>query len=124
MKILLAEDDVNLGEQIVYRLKKQEGYEVEWVLDGEEAYHNAVNFFYDVVILDWMMPNGNGEEICRHLRKQGYFGGILLLSGTEIDENRTEWLESGVDDYLVKPFEFDEFLARLQAFPAYTGIQG
>jgi two-component system, OmpR family, response regulator QseB len=62
MKVLIAEDDVNLGEQIVYRLKKQEGYEVEWVLDGEEAYHTAVHSFYDVVILDWMMPNGNGEE--------------------------------------------------------------
>jgi DNA-binding response OmpR family regulator len=118
MKILLAEDDVNLGEQIVYKLQKQEGYEIEWVLDGEEAYHNAIHSSYDVVILDWMMPNGNGEEICRHLRKQGYCGGILLLTGTEGDENRTEWFESGIDDYLVKPFEFDEFLALLQVFSA------
>jgi DNA-binding response OmpR family regulator len=115
MNILLAEDDVTLGELIVYMLKKKAGYKVEWVMEGEDAYYYATNSHYDVLVLDWMMPNRDGVEICRHLRKQGYSGAILMLTAKDSVQDRIEGLDSGADDYLVKPFEIDELLARLRA---------
>lgn len=115
MNILLAEDDIKLGELIVYMLKKKAGYKVEWVQDGEEAYYYASNSHYDVLILDWMMPKGDGVEVCRRLRKQGYSGAILMLTAKDTVQDRIEGLDSGADDYLVKPFEIDELLARLRA---------
>ncbi|MCM3654669.1 response regulator transcription factor [Metabacillus litoralis] len=115
MNILLAEDDVTLGELIVYMLKKKAGYKVEWVMEGEDAYYYATNSHYDVLVLDWMMPNRDGVEVCRHLRKQGYSGAILMLTAKDSVQDRIEGLDSGADDYLVKPFEIDELLARLRA---------
>lgn len=114
MKILLAEDDSQLGELIVYMLNKS-GYKVEWVMEGEDAFYYAVNSHYDVLILDWMMPNGDGVDVCRRLRKQGYSGAILMLTAKDTVEDRIEGLDSGADDYLVKPFEIGELLARLRA---------
>jgi DNA-binding response OmpR family regulator len=115
MNILLAEDDSKLGELIVYMLQKKAGYKVEWVQEGEDAYYYASNSNYDVVVLDWMMPNGNGVEVCRRLRKQGYSGAILMLTAKDTVQDRIVGLDSGADDYLVKPFEIDELLARLRA---------
>ena len=115
MNILLAEDDSKLGELIGYMLKKKAEYKVEWVQEGEDAYYYAVNSHYDVVILDWMMPNGSGVEVCRSLRKHGYSGAILMLTAKDTVQDRIEGLDSGADDYLVKPFEIDELLARLRA---------
>lgn len=114
MKILLAEDDSQLGELIVYMLTKS-GYKVEWVMEGEDAYYYATNAHYDVLILDWMMPNGDGVDVCRRLRKQGYPGAILMLTAKDTVEDRIEGLDSGADDYLVKPFEIGELQARLRA---------
>lgn len=115
MNILLAEDDSKLGELIVYMLRKKGGYKVEWVLDGEDAYYYADSSHYDVLILDWMMPNANGVEVCRRLRKRGYSGAVLMLTAKDTVADRIEGLDSGADDYLVKPFEIDELLARLRA---------
>lgn len=115
MTILLAEDDLRLGELIVYMLKKMGHYQVEWVTDGEDAYYYAASTHYDVVIMDWMMPNGTGVEVCARLRKQGYSGAILMLTAKDTVGDRIEGLDSGADDYLVKPFEIDELLARLRA---------
>lgn len=115
MNILLAEDDVKLGELIVYMLKKKAGYKVEWVQNGEDAYYYAENSHNDVLILDWMMPNGDGVEVCSRLRKQGYSGAILMLTAKDTVQDRIDGLDSGADDYLVKPFEIDELLARLRA---------
>lgn len=114
MKILLAEDDSQLGELVVYMLTKS-GYKVEWVMEGEDAFYYAVNSHYDVLVLDWMMPNGDGVEVCRRLRNQGYSGAILMLTAKDTVEDRIEGLDSGADDYLVKPFEIGELLARLRA---------
>ncbi|MBV7506100.1 response regulator transcription factor [Bacillus sp. sid0103] len=115
MNILLAEDDIRLGELIVYMLKKKGGYQVEWITEGEDAYYYATSAHYDVVIMDWMMPNGTGVEICRRLRNQGYSGAILMLTAKDTVGDRIEGLDSGADDYLVKPFEIDELLARIRA---------
>jgi len=120
MKILLAEDDDYLGELIVHLLKKKGNASVDWVMEGEEAYDYALASFYDVIILDWMMPNGDGVSICRRLRKNGYHGAILMLTAKDAVSDRVEGLEAGADDYLIKPFEIDELLARLKALSRRT----
>jgi len=115
MNILLAEDDEKLGELIRYMVKKKAGYQVEWVKEGEDAYFYSISSHYDVLILDWMMPNGSGVDVCRRLRKEGYSGAILMLTAKDAVEDRIAGLDSGADDYLIKPFEIDELLARLRA---------
>ena len=115
MNILLAEDDMRLGELICYMVKKKVGYQIEWVTEGEDAYYYSTTSHYDVLILDWMMPNGSGVDVCQRLRKEGYSGAILMLTAKDSVEDRIRGLDSGADDYLVKPFEIDELLARLRA---------
>jgi DNA-binding response OmpR family regulator len=115
MNILLAEDDIYLGELIVHMVKKKGGYNVDWVTQGEDAYEYALASHYEVVILDWMMPGGDGIEICRRLRKEAYSGAILMLTAKDSLQDRVAGLDSGADDYLIKPFEIDELLARLRA---------
>jgi len=115
LNILLAEDDLKLGELICYMLKKKAGYKVDWVTDGDDAFYYAKNTHYDVLILDWMMPNLTGIEVCSKLRKEGYAGAILMLTAKDAVDDRIEGLDSGADDYLVKPFEINELLARLRA---------
>jgi DNA-binding response OmpR family regulator len=120
MKILLAEDDDYLGELIVHLLKKKGISNLDWVMEGEDAYDYALASFYDVIILDWMMPNGDGVSICRRLRKNGYHGAILMLTAKDAVSDRVEGLEAGADDYLIKPFEIEELLARLKALSRRT----
>ncbi|WP_077215304.1 response regulator transcription factor [Bacillus dakarensis] len=115
MNILLAEDDLQLGELIGFMLKKKGGYKVDWVMEGEDAYEYAKASHYDVMILDWMMPNGDGISICRKLRSESYAGAILMLTARDTVEDRINGLDAGADDYLIKPFEIEELLARLRA---------
>lgn len=114
MNILLAEDDLQLGELLGFMLKKV-GYQVDWVMEGNDAYEYAKVSHYDVLILDWMMPNGDGISICRKLRREGYSKAILMLTAKDAVEDRINGLDAGADDYLIKPFEIDELLARLRA---------
>lgn len=83
--------------------------------EGRDAYFYAVDAHYDILILDWMMPNGDGVEICQQLRKEGYNGAILMLTAKDAVQDRVHGLDAGADDYMVKPFEIDELLARLRA---------
>ncbi|WP_044736077.1 response regulator transcription factor [Geobacillus kaustophilus] len=122
MKILLAEDDLHLGELIVHLLKKKGIDHIDWVQEGEDAYDYALAEFYDVVVLDWMLPNGDGVEICRRLRQNGYTGAILMLTAKDAVKDRVTGLEAGADDYLVKPFEIDELAARLKALARRTFV--
>ncbi|NNU85384.1 response regulator transcription factor [Geobacillus sp. BMUD] len=122
MKVLLAEDDLHLGELIVHLLKKKGIDHIDWVQEGEDAYDYAMAEFYDVVVLDWMLPNGDGVEICRRLRQNGYTGAILMLTAKDAVQDRVTGLESGADDYLVKPFEIDELVARLKALARRTFV--
>jgi DNA-binding response OmpR family regulator len=115
MKILLAEDDVRLGELTVHILKKKAGCVVDWVTTGSDAFDYATGSSYDVVVLDWMMPEGDGRDTCVKLRNRGYSGAILMLTAKDALQDRVEGLDAGADDYLVKPFEMDELLARLRA---------
>lgn len=120
MKLLLAEDDEALGELIVHLLKKKGAKTVDWVMEGEDAYEYALASFYDVVILDWMMPNGDGVSICKKLRHSGFSGAILMLTAKDSLTDRVEGLDAGADDYLVKPFEIEELWARLRALGRRT----
>jgi DNA-binding response OmpR family regulator len=114
MKILLAEDDERLGKLIHHMLKK-EMHLVDWVRNGNDAYEYASLSDYDVLLLDWMMPGMNGIEVCKKIRKNGYNGGILFITAKDATEEMVFGLDSGADDYIVKPFQFEELLARLRA---------
>jgi DNA-binding response OmpR family regulator len=115
LNLLLAEDDIRLGELIAHLLKKKGGYQVEWVTEGDDVYDYATASHYDVLILDWMLPGEDGISICSRLRKQGYSGAIIMLTAKDALQDRVMGLDAGADDYLVKPFEIDELLARIRA---------
>jgi len=115
MKILFAEDDIRLGKLITHMLKKQGKYHAEWVDNGNEALFLASNFYYDLIILDWMMPEMDGITVCRELRQKGYNGAILILTAKDFVSDKVEGLDAGADDFLVKPFEFEELFARIRA---------
>ncbi|MDY4697381.1 response regulator transcription factor [Selenomonas montiformis] len=114
MRVLLAEDDKRLGKLIQYMLE-QNDIQVEWVTNGSDIYEYAKYTDYDILILDWMMPGETGVDACSRLRKDGYEKAILMLTARDSVEDRVTGLDAGADDYLVKPFEFAELLARLRA---------
>ncbi|MBM6832589.1 response regulator transcription factor [Megamonas hypermegale] len=114
MRILLAEDDKRLSKMLEFLLKK-ENYIVDCVYDGQEALDYVNLSDYDIVILDWMMPIKDGIEVCRTLRQTNKQIAILMLTARDTLDDRIEGLDSGADDYLAKPFEFPELLARLRA---------
>ena len=114
IRVLLAEDDTKLGKLISYMLM-QNRIQVEWIQNGADIFEYAMYSEYDILILDWMMPNVSGIDACRQLRDAGYERAILMLTAKDSVEDRVTGLDAGADDYLVKPFEFDELLARLRA---------
>lgn len=114
INILLAEDDVRLGKLMV-RLLKKEFHLVEWVKNGKDAYDHACISTYDVIILDWMLPGEDGLSVCKRLRKKGIQSGILFVTAKDGNKDIISGLDSGADDYIVKPFEFNELLARIRA---------
>ena len=114
MKVLLAEDDKRLGKLIKYMLEQNE-IETEWILEGDEIYDHATCSEYDILILDWMMPGETGVDACKRLRENGYDKAVLILTARDAVEDRVTGLDAGADDYLIKPFEFPELLARLRA---------
>ena len=114
MKVLLAEDDVRLG-RLVKHILETEQHQVQWVARGDEALAAATDGGFDVLVLDWMMPELSGVELCRRLRDDGYARPILMLTARDALDDRIAGLDSGADDYLVKPFEFGELFARLRA---------
>lgn len=120
MKILLAEDDINLGKLLSILLKKK-NIIVNWVQDGEAAYDAVYADGYDVLVLDWMMPKLSGLELCRRLREEEYQGKILMLTAKDTLADKVEGLNNGADDYLVKPFEMEELIARLSALSRRQG---
>lgn len=114
MHVLLAEDDLKLGKLIKYMLE-QNGISTEWVMSGDLVYDYAMYDDYDVLVLDWMLPKLSGVDACKKLRAEGYQRAILLLTARDSVEDRVTGLDAGADDYLVKPFEFAELMARLRA---------
>ncbi len=114
MRVLLAEDDAKLGKLIKHMLEKS-GVTVDWVSNGDMALEYALYDPYDVIILDWMMPGQTGIAVCDQLRKRGYQGAVLMLTAKDALDDRVMGLDTGADDYFIKPFEFAELLARLRA---------
>lgn len=114
MRILFAEDDKRLSKMIDFLLKK-ENYIVDCVYNGQDAIDYANLSDYDIIILDWMMPLKSGIEVCRYLRAQNNQTAILMLTARDSLEDKIDGLDSGADDYLAKPFEFPELLARIRA---------
>ncbi|WP_066313723.1 response regulator transcription factor [Bacillus sp. FJAT-29814] len=114
MNILLAEDDARLGKLMTHLLKN-EFHQVDWVNNGIDAYDYARLTHYDIIILDWMMPGENGLTVCKRLRDKGIESGILFVTAKDANHDIITGLDSGADDYIVKPFEFDQLLARIRA---------
>lgn len=113
MRILVVEDERDLNSIIVKRLNKA-GYSVDTCYDGEEALDYMRMGEYDVILLDIMMPKMNGLDVVRTLRKKRDKTPVLLLTAKDAIEDHVMGLDSGADDYLVKPFAFDELLARVR----------
>jgi two-component system, OmpR family, response regulator MprA len=112
-RILIIEDDEAILK-ILRRVLAYEGYQVETALDGQSGLNLGRDFQPDLVILDWMLPALDGLEVCRRLRSAGTTP-ILMLTAKDTLQDRVQGLDAGADDYLVKPFEVDELLARLRA---------
>lgn len=114
MRILIAEDQKDLNRIITKRLSA-EGYSVDSCFDGEEALSYIEMAEYDGIILDIMMPKRDGLSVLHSLRKKGIGTPVLFLTARDAVEDRVLGLDSGADDYLVKPFAFDELIARIRA---------
>ena len=114
MRILLAEDEPRVAGFIAKGLRER-AYAVDVAGDGDEALHFATVNPYDLLILDVMLPVRDGFAVCRQLRSKGIRTPILMLTARDAVDDRVAGLDSGADDYLVKPFDFKELLARLRA---------
>ena len=120
MRILLAEDDRQLRESIARGLREA-SYAVDDAPDGGKAlYLGAVNE-YDAIILDIVLPLKDGLEVCREMRRKGVHAPILMLTARDTVEDKIIGLDAGADDYLTKPFDFGELLARLRALARRRG---
>lgn len=114
MRILLAEDEIDMARLIAKGLR-EESYAVDVAKDGEEALYQAEINRYDMAILDIMLPLRDGFTVCRELRKKKFWSPILVLSARTAIEDKVTGLNCGADDYLSKPFDLRELLARLRA---------
>ncbi len=114
MKILVVEDDKKV-RRFLERGLREEKYAVDLCSDGEEAVHLAMMTEYDVIILDIMLPKRDGFAVCRELRNKSVLTPILMLTAKDTLEDKISGLSEGADDYLTKPFSFEELLARIRA---------
>lgn len=114
MRILVVEDARDMNRLMVRTLSKA-GYSVDGCFDGQEALEHLPGAEYDAIILDVMMPRLDGFSLLQKLREQGNEIPVLLLTARDAVEDRVKGLDLGADDYLVKPFAFDELLARIRA---------
>lgn len=114
MRFLLVEDEPRVAHFIAKGLREQ-GYAVDPAQDGEEALYKASISEYDLIILDVMLPRINGFQVCNDLRGMEIKAPILILTARDSVEDRVRGLDSGADDYLCKPFDFTELLARVRA---------
>ena len=114
MRLLLVEDEPRAAQLLSKGLREQ-AYAVDVAHDGHQALYQAAITEYDAVVLDVMMPGIDGFEVCRQLRRKGSTVPVLMLTARDAVDSRILGLDSGADDYLVKPFDFGELLARLRA---------
>ncbi|MCR4611020.1 MAG: response regulator transcription factor [Lachnospiraceae bacterium] len=119
MKLLLAEDEKRMADALT-ELFKQEGYDTDYVSDGENALLSLTNGTYDIAVLDVMMPKMNGFTVVEKAREAGITTPILMLTAKGEIDDKVKGLDSGADDYLTKPFLTKELLARLRALTRRT----
>lgn len=114
MRILVVEDEYDLNQVIVRKLKT-EGYSVDFCYDGEEALNHIYITNYDAIILDILLPKKNGYEVLTHIRENKNKTPVLFLTAKDAPEDCIKGLDLGADDYLIKPFNFGELMARVRA---------
>ncbi|HEX8182228.1 MAG TPA: response regulator transcription factor [Candidatus Saccharimonadales bacterium] len=114
MRILVVEDEVKIASAVKRGLELQ-GYAVDMVHDGDAGYAYASSDDYDLIVLDRMLPGMDGTALCQKLRADGVHTPVLMLTARGTIGDKVEGLNSGADDYLVKPFSFDELTARVRA---------
>lgn len=118
IKILIVEDDENLRFLVVHRLKA-EGYEVLEVSDGDAAEKAILSEKPDIVLLDWMLPGKQGEEVCENVRKQGFDNLIIMMTAKAQDVDKIDAYNFGASDYVTKPFNMDVLVAMLDSKVKY-----
>jgi DNA-binding response OmpR family regulator len=114
MRVLVAEDDIGLREVLVLGLEDQ-GYQVDSVDRGDDAIDQLKWYDYDVAIIDWRMPGAPGIDVIAWARRHNRPTALLMLTARDAPPDRVQGLDAGADDYLVKPFDFNELLARIRA---------
>ena len=122
MRILLVEDDQQLGEGLAEALT-DEGYLVDWVKNGEAGRSQAIGLDYAVILLDVMLPKINGIHLCQELRAAKNHVPILMLTARDTNTDKVAGLDAGADDYVVKPFDLSELLARLRALIRRSSLE-
>lgn len=120
MRILVVEDEHKIANSIKRGLE-QEAYAVDVAYDGEEGFDLASSEDYDVIILDLLLPKMGGMAVCKKLRAEGKHSPILILTALGELSNKVEGLNSGADDYMVKPFAFEELVARVRSLTRRSG---
>ena len=116
----MVEDEIKIAKTLA-DVFKSEHYVVDTAYDGEEGYMQALDEEYDVIILDVGLPTMNGFEVCEKIRQEGIQTPILMLTARDTTKDKIEGLDSGADDYLVKPFSIEELLARIRALMRRKG---
>ncbi|MGH6678898.1 MAG: response regulator [Bradyrhizobium sp.] len=114
MRVLLIEDDRMIGKAVQQALRDA-AYAVDWVTDGEAAIHAAESEAYELVLLDLGLPKADGRDVLRRLRQLGRKLPVIIVTARDSVEERIDGLDLGADDYLIKPFEIRELLARMRA---------
>lgn len=122
MNILIIEDDPVIGKSLVKGFTEA-GHTPEWVQNGEQGLESALSQQADAIVLDLMLPKRSGQEVLQELRRRGVLCPVILLTALGAVDDRVEGLNSGADDYIVKPFDFAELLARVQAVVRRSSVR-
>jgi len=122
MRVLVVEDEAKLG-RLLQRGLREEGYAADLADRGEEALWMAHAVDYDAIVLDVMLPGLDGFAVCRKLRGDGVWSPVLMLTARDAVDDRVTGLDAGADDYLAKPFSFEELLARLRALTRRAPVE-
>jgi two-component system copper resistance phosphate regulon response regulator CusR len=120
IRVLLVEDEEAIGD-FVARGLREEGFTVEWATDGDEGWHRLRTQEWDVVLLDWWLPGQDGLTLLKTFRQAGRDTPVLMLTARDAVPDRVRGLDAGADDYLCKPFAFEELLARVRALSRRPG---
>ncbi|MBY0455718.1 MAG: response regulator transcription factor [Gemmataceae bacterium] len=120
LRVLLVEDELAIGD-FVARGLREEGFVVEWAADCDSAWHELRTRTWDVVLLDWWLPGRDGLSILKSFRATGTGTPVLMITARDAVSDRVRGLDGGADDYLCKPFAFEELLARVRALARRVG---